>query len=103
MPGKERRIRWIIPLAVVLACSSAALATNGMYLTGYGTEAAGRGGANIAVADRALGIQANPAGIAQMMGHHFTFDVQFLMPSMHYSNPESGTPGMPGVPDSGLL
>jgi hypothetical protein len=48
-------------LAAVLAIPSAAMATNGMYLAGYGTEANGRGGTDIAIADRALGLQSNPA------------------------------------------
>jgi len=64
-----------------------ALATNGMYLAGYGAEAAGRGGANIAIADRALGLQSNPAGIAQLQGNHLSVDLQFLAPEMHYNGP----------------
>jgi long-subunit fatty acid transport protein len=71
-------------LAAVLAIPSAAMATNGMYLAGYGTEANGRGGTDIAIADRALGLQSNPAGIAQLMGNHFTVDLQILMPDLDY-------------------
>ena len=63
-----------------------ALATNTMYLAGYGTEAMGRAGAGIAVADRALGLQFNPAGIAQLQGNHYSIDLQVLMPSLHYED-----------------
>jgi long-chain fatty acid transport protein len=59
-------------------------ATNGMYLAGYGSEAAGRGGTNIAISDRALGLQANPAGIAQLQGSHLSLDLQLLMPTLSY-------------------
>jgi long-chain fatty acid transport protein len=58
-----------------------------MYLAGYGAEANGRGGTNIAVADRALGLQSNPAGIAQLQGNHFSIDIQVLMPDLDYSDP----------------
>lgn len=64
-----------------------AFATNGMYLAGYGSEAAGRAGVNIAVADRALGLQANPAGIAQLQGQHLSIDGQFLAPKLGYTSP----------------
>ena len=85
MNGKRARLRlaWML-LAAVLAIPSAAMATNGMYLAGYGTEANGRGGTDIAIADRALGLQSNPAGIAQLMGNHFTVDLQILMPDLDY-------------------
>lgn len=65
-------------------------ATNGMYLAGYGSEAAGRGGANLAIADRALGLQANPAGIAQLQGQHLSVDLQVLMPNMRFAGDPFG-------------
>jgi long-chain fatty acid transport protein len=82
--------RWLamIPLALLLAAP--ALATNGMYLAGYGSEAAGRAGTNIAIADRALGLQANPAGIAQLQGQHFSVDLQMLAPKLAYSGDPFG-------------
>lgn len=78
-------------LALWLAlASSPAFATNGMYLAGYGSEAAGRAGTNLAIADRALGLQANPAGIAQLQGQHFAFDVQLLAPRLAYGGDPLG-------------
>ncbi len=76
--------------AGLLAVASIAHATNGMYLAAYGSEAAGRGGANIAIADRALGLQANPAGIAQLQGQHLSLDVQMLAPRLHYGGDPFG-------------
>ena len=67
-----------------------ALATNGMYLAGYGSEAAGRGGANLAVADNALGLHANPAGIMHIKGSELNVDVQFLAPSLKYGGDPLG-------------
>jgi long-chain fatty acid transport protein len=71
-----------LPLALLLATT--AHATNGMYLAGYGSEAAGRAGTNLAIADRALGLQANPAGIAQLQGQHWSADLQMLAPTLAY-------------------
>jgi len=71
-------------VVLLLAVPSTALATNGMYLAAYGAEANGRGGTNIAVADRSLALQANPAGIAQLQGNHFSVDLQILRPEIRY-------------------
>lgn len=62
------------------------LATNGMYLPSYGAEAAGRGGANLAISDRVLGMSFNPAGISQLQGQHFTVNVALLAPSLETEN-----------------
>ncbi len=76
--------------ALTLALAVPAWATNGMYLAGYGSEAAGRAGANIAVADRSLGLQTNPAGIAQLQGQHFGVDYQLLAPKLSYGGDPLG-------------
>lgn len=90
MTSRARLFGVTLFAAVLLAVPSQVLATNGMYLAGYGSEAGGRGGANIAVADRALGLQANPAGIAQLQGNHFSIDLQILMPEMNWSGDAFG-------------
>jgi len=64
----------------------AAHATNGLYLTAYGAEAQGRGGANIAISDRTLGLNANPAGISQLQGNHYTASLAILAPSLEFEN-----------------
>lgn len=86
-----REIRRALAALFLLALASApAQATNGMYLAGYGSEAAGRGGANLAVADNALGLQANPAGIMHIRGSELNLDAQFLAPSLRYGGDPLG-------------
>lgn len=77
-------------IAAAICVAPAARATNGMYLAGYGSEAAGRAGANLGVADRAIGLQANPAGIAQLQGQHVSLDLQLLSPRLHYGGDPAG-------------
>ncbi len=72
--------------AVALAATTSALATNGLYLTGYGAETLGRGGANVAVSDRTLGLNSNPAGIAQLQGNHYTLGLALLAPQLEFEN-----------------
>lgn len=84
-------VRRVLAATTLLALSAApALATNGMYLAGYGSEPAGRGGANIAVADNALGLQANPAGIMHIRGRELNVDAQLLAPSLEYGGDPFG-------------
>ena len=73
-------------ITLALAAAVAAHATNGLYLTGYGAEAMGRGGANLAVSDRSLGLNSNPAGIAQLQGDHFTASLAVLAPTLEFEN-----------------
>ena len=63
-----------------------AAATNGMYLTSYGAESAGRGGANLAISDRTLALNFNPAGIAQLQGNHVSVNLSLLAPSLTFEN-----------------
>ena len=73
-------------ITLALAAAVAAHATNGLYLTGYGPEELGRGGANLAVSDRSLGLNSNPAGIAQLQGDHFTASLAVLAPTLEFEN-----------------
>ncbi len=83
--------RRVALLAIALLCVAAPVwGTNGMYLAGYGSEAAGRGGANLGVADHALGLQANPAGITHIRGHELNVDAQVLAPQLKYSGDPLG-------------
>lgn len=77
-------------IATTFVLAAPADATNGMYLAGYGSEAAGRAGANLGVADRAMGLQANPAGIAQLQGQHLSIDLQLLAPKLRYGGDPAG-------------
>lgn len=82
--------RWLpIVLAALLAAMAipgVAAATNGMYLTSYGAESAGRGGANLAISDRVLALNFNPAGISQLQGNHFSVNFALLAPVLDSEN-----------------
>lgn len=82
--------RWLASLPLALLFAAPAFATNGMYLAAYGSEAAGRAGTNLAIADRSLGLQANPAGIAQLQGQHLGVDLQLLAPRLSYGGDPLG-------------
>jgi long-chain fatty acid transport protein len=85
---KDKR-RATLALTAVLALTvlpSALHATNGMYPTSYGAEAMGRAGANLAISDRSLALNFNPAGISQLQGRHFTVNLSLLAPSLEYRN-----------------
>ena len=73
-------------LLLALAAAAPGRATNGKFLTSYGAETAGRGGANIALSDRSLGLNSNPAGICQLQGRHFSANLSLLDPSLTFTN-----------------
>jgi long-chain fatty acid transport protein len=73
-------------LPVLLAVAGPAGATNGMFLTAYGAETAGRAGANIAISDRSLALNFNPAGLGQLQGGHYTANLSLLSPSLGFEN-----------------
>lgn len=81
----------IILLLALLAAPHPACATNGMFLSAYGAETAGRGGANIAISDRSLALSFNPAGLAQLQGRHFTTNLAMLSPSLEFENSINGS------------
>lgn len=73
-------------LAMILAVPPPAFATNGMYLVSYGAETTGRGGVNVAVSDRTLGLNSNPAGICQLQGKHTSMNLSLLAPELQSGN-----------------
>jgi long-chain fatty acid transport protein len=80
--------RYIL-LAAALLLAFAAVpghATNGMYLISYGAETGGRAGANIAVADRTLALNFNPAGLTQLQGQHYSLNLSVLAPQLKFEN-----------------
>lgn len=77
-------------LAFQCLAAGSVFATNGLYLTGYGPEELGRGGANLAVSDRSLGLNSNPAGITQLQGDHFTASLAVLAPKLEFENMVNG-------------
>jgi long-chain fatty acid transport protein len=72
--------------ALLAAAPAPAAATNGMYLVGYGAETTGRAGANLAISDRSLALNFNPAGLTQLQGRHYTANLSVLAPSLDFAN-----------------
>lgn len=85
-PGKP--VLWVllVGFTLMLVSTCPAAATNGMYLASYGAEAAGRGGANLAIADRSLALSSNPAGLAQLQGNHYSLHLAVLAPGLSFAN-----------------
>jgi len=73
-------------LPVAFCITAPARATNGMYLVGYGAETTGRAGANLAISDRSLALNFNPAGLSQLQGQHWTANLSLLAPSLKFQN-----------------
>ena len=76
----------VIATVVAMAAPWPAHGTNGMYLIAYGAEAAGRAGANLAISDRTLALNFNPAGISQLQGRHYSLNLALLAPSLEMEN-----------------
>jgi len=76
----------LVGLGLLAGAAAPVCATNGMYLIGYGPETVGRGGANLAISDRTLAINFNPAGISQLQGNHLTASLSLLVPSLEFEN-----------------
>ncbi len=93
MTCTKRWMIWIFGLTILLAAAPALQATEGMYLVGYGAESIGRGGANLAVSDRSLAINFNPAGISQLQGRHYSLSLAVLAPSLDFENMVNGPIG----------
>jgi long-chain fatty acid transport protein len=91
MSTRNRFAPAALAAALALAAAVPAAATNGMYLIGYGPETVGRGGANIAVSDRTLAVNFNPAGIVQLQGNHTAVSISTLAPSLTFGNAANRT------------
>jgi long-chain fatty acid transport protein len=86
MFGRHLGVPLLAPALALAACALPAAATNGMYLIGYGPETVARGGANLAISDRTLALNFNPAGIAQLQGNHVAASLSTLAPSLQMEN-----------------
>ncbi len=64
-----------------------ARATNGARPTSMGARAAGRGGADTAVADDATAVNTNPAGLAFIDGQRFDSTTALFVPRIEWRNP----------------
>lgn len=86
LPALSLSLALVLGLLLEITVTAPAGATNGMYLTSYGAESAGRAGANLAISDRTLAINFNPAGITQLQGNHLTANLALLAPSLDFGN-----------------
>jgi long-subunit fatty acid transport protein len=81
--------------------SSSAQATNGARPISSGARAAGRGGADTAVADDATAMNTNPAGLGFIDGQRFDQTIALFVPTIKWTNPTgsytSGRPSTGGV------
>jgi long-chain fatty acid transport protein len=68
LAGRAPRAPWLKPLALALALGAPglALATNGYFAHGYGSQAEGIGGVGIALPQDGLAAATNPAGTAEI-------------------------------------
>ncbi len=82
----SRALPLMLAATLALVAPAAMWATNGMYMTGYGAETMGRGGVNLAISDRTLALNFNPAGISQLQGNHFSVNLSLLAPTLKYEN-----------------
>jgi long-subunit fatty acid transport protein len=92
----------VVAIAILASTfeTRSALATNGASPTSSGGRAAGRGGADAAVADDATAVNTNPAGLAFIDGQRFDQTFAAFAPQLRWTNPtgtfKSKTPP-PGV------
>jgi long-chain fatty acid transport protein len=95
--GWLAKLKFIYRLMLALALLSlnpiSIWAGNGAYLLGFGANAVGRGGADVAVAQDALSMQLNPAGISQIKGQKLEFAPLIGIAFLHYQNPWNDTYG----------
>lgn len=95
MRFKSKRLLAAMAAASILTVPTAALATNGSFVIGFGAAAEGVGGAAVAFPQDAMAAGANPAGIS-VVGTRFDMGATFFLP--HRCAGEVGLFG--GSPDA---
>ncbi len=88
-----------VVLGACFALSAPAFATNGIYLTGYGSKSRSMGGVGIGYTQDAIGSQLNPAGITAVGVNAMRVDLDMI-----YFNPRSTStiPDPRDPPNAGL-
>lgn len=87
---------------VMLCCSGALQATNGLYSLSYGARSAGMAGATLASGDSALGQIVNPASMSSSHSK-FDFNITYLRSNLRFRNALNDTEngrGFSGYPFS---
>lgn len=73
-------------LAVALALSGAAHATNGMNMISYGGQEGGMAGASLGVSNNAMAMNNNPAGLTQIPNNELDLGFSLLMPKLTHQD-----------------
>nr|MBC8479726.1 outer membrane protein transport protein [FCB group bacterium] len=81
-------IRKILLRFILSACilTSAAIATNGMNMIGYGARMSGMGGVSFGMTNSAHLMNTNPAGITSINGNQFDYGMAIMLPALNYKN-----------------
>ena len=83
-------------LALIAAYSSTTMATNGIFLIGYGAKSRSMGGVGIGYTQDGLGNQMNPAGITSIDlgsdGWRLDFDAMLFRPIRSVTLPDPRDP-----------
>ena len=87
----------VLPVVIAsLLTVSSALATDGYFLTGYGTKQQGQGGAGVAKPGDSVAGATNPAGLL-LVGNRFDIGLTLFRPNRNGTI--SGNTLPPGYPD----
>ncbi len=92
MKRRAGAIAALFSMAVYLAAGGACSplwASNGVFPVSGGSRAAGRGGADAAVADDAYAMNTNPAGITQLYGLHLDNSMGLFHVDANYEDPQN--------------
>jgi long-chain fatty acid transport protein len=81
----------LLPMAVLLAATGPAMATNGYFAHGYGLKAKGMGGASQALSQDAFGGANNPASMV-FAGSRLDLGVDLFMPKRDAERTGTGSP-----------
>ena len=89
-------------LALIAAYSSAAMATNGIFMIGYGAKSRAMGGVGIGYTQDGIGNQMNPAGLTSIdlgeSGWRLDFDAILFLPKSSVVLPDPRDPPNAGNP-----
>ena len=86
MPNVRTRLSLLLGVLPLVAAPTAALATNGMNMIGYGAVSSSMGGADLAVTDNPSAMNINPAGLCECATPEIDAGVSVLMPFLRHED-----------------
>jgi long-chain fatty acid transport protein len=90
-------------MLLLAACTSAALATNGIRMVGFTPVSVGRGGTALGIFDRPSLMMSNPAGLSFLTGSSLDVNFSLMVPALKFTNALNSADGktnyfpLPGV------